>query len=97
MPDGRLNIKNRDEYSLFVPSPIEHYRTTTRIKSVRFERISQDEVYRELKKKGLNIDITNPEIYNNGKKPMDGIFSPLFGADTTQDTPVFTSCRIMDM
>lgn len=90
MPDGRLNIKNRDEYSLFVPSPIEHYRTTTRIKSVRFERISQDEVYRELKKKGLNIDITNPEIYNNGKKPMDGIFSPLFGADTTQDTPVFT-------
>lgn len=87
---GRLNIMNRDAYKCFVPSPIEHYDTPTKIKSVRFVRSSPDEKYRQLKKKGLNIDITNPEIYVNGKKPNDGIFSPLFGADTTQDTPVYT-------
>ena len=87
---GKLNIKNRDAYKCFIPSPIEHYETPTKIKSVRFVRSSPDEKYRKLKKKGLNIDITNPEIYVNGKKPTDGIFSPLFGADTTQDTPVYT-------
>ena len=87
---GKLNIKNRDAYKCFIPSPIEHYKTPTKIKSVRFVRSSPDEKYRKLKKKGLNIDITNPEIYVNGKKPTDGIFSPLFGADTTQDTPVYT-------
>ena len=91
MPKGRLNIVNRDDYQCFVPSPIEKYRTQTRIKSVRFVRTSPDEQYAKLKEKGLNIDISNPEIYVNGnKKPVDGIFSPMFGADTTQDTPIFT-------
>lgn len=90
MPEGRLNIVNRDEYQCFVPSPIEHYHTPTKINSVRLQKISPDEKYAQLKKKGLNIDISCPEIYVNGKKPIDGIFSPLFGADTTQDTPVFT-------
>lgn len=90
MPAGRLNIVNRDTYPLFVPSPIEYYPTTTRVKSLRFKKVSPDEKYERLKKKGLNIDICNSEITVNGKKPMDGIFSPLFGADSTQDTPIFT-------
>ena len=86
----RLNIVNRDTYPLFVPSPIETYPTKTRVKSLRFRRVSPDEKYERLKKRGLNIDINNPEITVNGKKPMDGIFSPLFGADSTQDAPIFT-------
>lgn len=90
MPATRLNIVNRDTYPLFVPSPIETYPTKTRVKSLRFRRVSPDEKYERLKKRGLNIDISNPEITVNGKKPMDGIFSPLFGADSTQDAPIFT-------
>ncbi|MCM1231732.1 MAG: hypothetical protein NC489_16565 [Ruminococcus flavefaciens] len=90
MPAGTLNIVNRDTYPLFVPSPVEVYPTKTRVSSVRFKKVSPDEKYERLKKKGLNIDISNSEITVNGKKPMDGIFSPLFGADSTQDTPIFT-------
>lgn len=92
---GRLNIINRDAYPQFQPSPLTHYRVKTRIKSLRFVRISPDAEYKILKKKGLNIDITNPKIYSTGnKKPMDGIFSPLFGADTTQDSPIYAcDCR----
>lgn len=95
MPDGKINIVNRDSYPQFKPSPITHYRTKTRIKSLQLKMISHDKRYKELKKRGLNIDITNPEIYVNGnKKPIDGIFSPLFGADTTQDTPIYScDCR----
>lgn len=90
MASGRLNIVNRGQYHQFVPSPVEQYKTKTRIKSLVFEKISIDEQYEKLKKKGLTIDITNPEILVNGKKPIDGIFSSLFGADSTQDTPIFT-------
>lgn len=87
---GRLNIINRNEFRNFQPSPIIPYRVKTRIKSVKLKKISHDEKYAALKKKGLNIDITSSEIYVNNKKPIDGIFSPLFGADTTQDAPVFS-------
>lgn len=87
---GRLNIVNRDEYRCFQPSPIEHYKVKSVIKSVHFDHISHDERYRKLKERGLNIDIVNPEIYENKKRPIDGIFSPLFGADTTQDAPIYT-------
>lgn len=92
---GRLNIVNRDTYKQFLPSPLTEYRVKTRIKSLRFERISPDAEYKIMKKKGLNIDITNPKIYSTGnQKPIDGIFSPKFGADTTQDSPIYTcDCR----
>jgi len=90
MSKGKLNIINRDDYPIFVPSPVETYKTKTRIKSLRFKRVSPDEHYKKLKERGDNIDITNPEILVNGKKPIDGIFSALFGADSTQDTPIFT-------
>lgn len=95
MAKGKLNIVNRSEYPQFQPSPVAHYKTKTRINYVQFKRISHDDRYKELKRKGLTTDITNPEIYvNGGKKPMDGIFSPLYGADTTQDAPVYTcECR----
>lgn len=86
---GKLNIVNRDSYPQFVPSPIMHYYTKTRINGVWFEKISHDDRYKELKEKGLNIDITNPELFVNNQKPIDGIFSPLFGADTTQDRPIY--------
>lgn len=90
MPDGKLNIVNRDEFPMFQPSPVIPYRTKKRIKAVRIKKIDHEAKYAALKKAGLNIDITSAEIYVNNKKPMDGIFSPLFGADTTQDAPVFT-------
>ncbi len=87
---GRLNIINRDSYPMFKPSPVEHHMIERRISSVRVEHISHDEEYEKLKKAGLNIDITNPELLTTaGKRPIDGIFSPLFGADTTQDAPIF--------
>lgn len=88
---NQIDIQNRDTYAAFVPSPIERYRTKVKIKSVRFKRNSPDRKYEELRKAGLNIDITNPEIFGpGGRKPMDGIFSPLFGADTTHDAPIYT-------
>lgn len=90
----RLNIVNRDEFPTFEPSPKSVYRTKRKVKSVKLKMISHDEVYKKQKAKGTQIDIINPEIYVNNKKPIDGIFSPLFGADTTQDTPVYTcECR----
>ena len=92
---GRLNIVNRDEYAQFLPSPVAKYRVKKRITSVKLKMISHDARYAELKKRGLNIDITSPEIYGSGgQKPINGIFSPLFGADATQDSPVYTcECR----
>lgn len=90
MPKGKLNIVNRDDFLQFVPSPVEVYKTKSRVKSLRFKKVSPDAHYEKLKAQGNNIDITNPEILVNGKKPIDGIFSPLFGADSTQDTPIFT-------
>lgn len=94
MSKGKLNIINRDRYHSFMKSPVTTYQTNKKVESVRFKMISHDEKYEEQKKKGIQIDITNPEIYVNNKKPIDGIFSPLFGADTTQDTPVYTcDCR----
>lgn len=91
---GRLNIVNRNKYKCFQNSPIIPFKTDRKIKSVKLKRISHDEVYAELKAKGLQIDITNPEILVNGKRPIDGIFSPLFGADTTQDIPIYScDCR----
>lgn len=93
---GRLNIVNRGEYKEFLPSPITHYKSKERIKSVQLQRTSHDAKYAEQKEKGIAIDITSNEIYVNGKKPMDGIFSPLFGADTTQDAPIYTcECHAM--
>ena len=86
----RINIVNRDEYKTFVPSPVEKYQTRIRIKKAGFERFSYDDDYKELKRKGLAIEISCPDVYVNGQKPIDGIFSPLFGADTTQDTPTYT-------
>ena len=49
--EGRLNIRNRDSFKQFIPSPIEHYKTRRRVKSVRFVRISHDEKYKSLKAK----------------------------------------------
>ena len=90
MSKGRLNIVNRDKFPMFKPSPMIPYRTKKRIKSVRIKPVDHEAKYERLKKAGLNIDITSSDIYVNNKKPMDGIFSPLFGADTTQDAPIFT-------
>lgn len=85
----RLNIINRDDFPNFKPSPVVPYKVKKKITSVQIRMRSHDEYYEELKEKGLAINITNPEIYVNNKKPIDGIFSPLFGADTTQDAPVY--------
>lgn len=85
-----LNIKNRDTFPVFKPSPTEDYSVRTKINEVRFTRVSPDEQYAQLKKEGRQIDITSPELYVGNKKPMDGIFSPKFGADATQDTPIYT-------
>lgn len=90
MSKGHLNIVNRDDFPNFVPSPIIPYQTKKRIKSVRLKMVNHDKKYEELKKKGLTAEITNPEIYVNNKKPFDGIFSPLYGADTTQEAPVYS-------
>lgn len=88
---GQIHIKNRDLFPQFIPSPTEEYKIKTRVKSVRFVRRSPDEDYKKLKKENAQIDITSPELYVNGfKKPIDGIFSPKFGADATQDTPIYT-------
>lgn len=86
-----LNIVNRNSYPCFQPSPIVPYKVKKRITAVRLKMISHDEEYAKKKKNHeFVIDITNPEIYVDGKKPVDGIFSPYFGADTTQDTPVYS-------
>ncbi|MCM1230063.1 MAG: hypothetical protein NC489_08020 [Ruminococcus flavefaciens] len=85
-----LNIVNRKQYTTFVPSPLTEYKTKIRINAVWLGRFDIDEWYYRLKEKNLAIDITNPEIFENGKRPIDGIFSPLFGADTTQDAPIYT-------
>lgn len=88
--EKRLNVINRDKYVAFMPSPLTEYKINRRIKSVTMEKFDIDEWYYRLKEAGLAIDITNPEIFENGKRPKDGIFSPLFGADTTQDAPIYT-------
>ena len=90
LQEKRLNIINRDSFPNFQPSPVVKYKVKRRIKSVRLEMLSHDEEYKKLRDSGFVLDITNPEIYENGKKPNNGIFSPMFGADTTQDTPVYS-------
>lgn len=91
---GRLNITNRDTYKCFQNSPIIPYYMDRKIKSVKLKMVSHDELYEEQKKKGIQIDITSSDILVNGKKPLNGIFSPLFGADTTQDIPIYScDCR----
>ena len=93
LPEGRLNIINRDDYPTFQPSPIIPYRSKKRITAVRLERVDHDKEYARLKKLGRKIDVTSAEIFVNGnQKPDDGIFSPVFGSDTTQDRP-FYSCE----
>ena len=88
---NRLNIVNRDEYPTFQPSPVVQYMTSVNIKRTYLRMINHEKKYKALKDAGLNIDITNSEIYVNGnKKPIDGIFSPMFGADTTVDTPIYS-------
>ena len=91
---GRLNIVNRDTYKRFQPSPILDFKMDRRITQVRMRYVSHDDQYKKLKEKGLQIDISNPEILVNGKRPIDGIFSPLFGADTTEEIPIYScDCR----
>ena len=83
LPEGRLNIINRDDYPTFQPSPIIPYRSKKRITAVRLERVDHDKEYARLKKLGRKIDVTSAEIFVNGnQKPDDGIFSPVFGSDT---------------
>lgn len=93
--NGRLNIVNRDAFPTFKPSPKDAYPVTCRIKSVRFKRFSMDEKHDELAKKNQAIEISSSEIYDNNKrKPNNGIFSPLFGADSSQDAPIFAcACK----
>ena len=86
----QINIRNREDFKTFIPSPTEEYKIKHRITSVRFIRRSPDEQYVELKKNNAQINITSPELYVGNKKPIDGIFSPKFGADATQDTPIYT-------
>lgn len=95
MPNGRINIVNRDSYRTFKPSPIAHYLTRTKINGVKLSMIDHEKVYEAQKKRGITIDITSPDIYVNGnQKPINGIFSPLYGADATQDTPIYScDCR----
>lgn len=85
-----INIVNRDDYPLFVPTPVEHFKVKRRITGVEVQKISFDEMYENLKAEGRQVDIRSPELFVDGRKPMDGIFSPLFGADSTKDTPVYT-------
>lgn len=85
-----LNILNKDKYVTFVPSPKTEYRTRIHIDSTQLVMFDIDAMYDHLKAENRAIDITNPEIFENGKRPIDGIFSPLFGADTTQDAPIYT-------
>lgn len=87
---GKLNIVNRNTYLNFQPSPKTKYRSKTRIKRLTINKIDHDKRYEELKARGLTAEITNPEIYVNGKKPMDGIFSPRYGADTTTEAPMYS-------
>ena len=87
---GKLNIVNRDKFPNFQKSPIIPYKTKKRIKSVRVVMVDHDAEYEKLRKAGKTMLITNPEIYVNNKKPNDGIFSPMYGADTTQEAPVYT-------
>lgn len=91
---GRLNIVNRKEYRKFQPSPIIPFYMKRRINEVHIDYVDHDEVYEDLKAKGIQIDITNPEVLVNGKRPIDGIFSSLFGADTTEEAPIYScDCR----
>lgn len=94
--EGPLNIINLNQYPTFMASPESVYKSNVKTKSVKFAMISHDEEYAKLKAKNQQIDIVTPELYVNGKKPIGGIFSALFGADTTVDSPVYTcDCRAL--
>lgn len=89
-----LNIKNRDEFQTFIPSIAPTYTTRRKIVAVRAVRYSPDEEYEQLKKEGKQIDISNPEYMVNNRKTIDGIFSPLFGPDSSHDPQAYTCpCR----
>ena len=88
---GRLNIVNRDEFPVFQPSPVIPYKIKRRIKSVKMKMVDHEEKYRKAKEAGLPVDVVNSDIFVNGnQKPDDGIFSSLFGSDTTEDRPLYT-------
>lgn len=89
-----LNILNRDDFPMFKPSAIATYQTRRKISRVQAVRYSPDEEYAKLKAEGKQIDITNPEYMVNNRKTIDGIFSPLFGPDSSHDPQAFICpCR----
>lgn len=90
--ERRLNIINRDSYKKFLNSPIIDFKMDRHITAVRMKMVDHDAKYKKLKEQGLQIDITNSEILVNNKRPIDGIFSPLFGADTTTESVAIYSC-----
>ena len=63
---GRINIVNRDEFPLFVDSPIVPWKIQRRVKSVHFEMVSFDEEYERLRKQNKAFLVTSAEIYVNG-------------------------------
>lgn len=91
MSEGKINIINREEYGTFKPSPRAHYLTKTKINRTKVRMIDHEKVYKALAKQGNLVDVTSSEIYINGnQRPINGIFSPMFGADATQDTPIYS-------
>ena len=94
---GKLNIVNRDKFISFKPSPLFEYKTKKKINAVRLVMVDHDAEYEKQRKRGQQIDISNPEIFVNGtQKPIDGIFSSRFGSDTTQDRPYY-SCECQSL
>lgn len=85
-----ITILNGDTYNTFKPSPRLPYKIQKRIKSVQLKPISQDEEYKRRATKEMDLKVNSAEIYENGQRPQDGIFSPLFGADMTQEAPVYS-------
>lgn len=92
----QINIRNRDSYPMFMPSPITEYHSKVRVNGVSVDQLDIDGWYHRLKDKGLTFIVDNPEILENGKRPMNGIFSPWYGSDTTQDAPIY-SCDCHEM
>lgn len=60
---GKLNIINRDKFTSFKPSPLFEYKTKKKINAVRLVMVDHDAEYEKQRKRGQQIDISNPEIF----------------------------------
>ena len=91
----QMKIMNEDRYQTYIPVPAPIYKSNSpKIKSVRLKMISHDKKYKERANRNETFIITNPNpLHSDGKRTINGIFSPYFGQDLMNPDSNMYSCE----